>query len=448
MVRGGAIFQVFDAPKSAVRILDSIASSDSFRTVRLVAGAPPRPLRYATGAAMQTGHSTRLTREQAIALAKQLVKAVNAKDLDSLLAMYAQDAVAVSPVAGEMRGISAIADWWTRTFALFPDWTVDLADVLVDGERIAFLGKAGATDRNGWFGLPATGEHFDYQAMIVLTLAHGKIVRDERIYDLSALLQRLEKARLDQELKVAAEVQRGLLSQRDRSTPFCETAGNSLPCRAIGGDFFESIRLQSGGFGIALGDVSGKGPGSAILAAMIQGMLAVQLESETAPSATLAHLNRSLRSRRLEPRFSTLSYGVLSPDGQFTCSNAGHNPPIILMRDGIRRLRAGGPILGMFPESSFEEETIGLAKGDTVIMFSDGLIEARDTQDQEYGEERLISCLTASRSEPICELLNKIFLSVQEFCEDAPQADDISVLLARFTGPAPHRRFVLDADEP
>jgi phosphoserine phosphatase RsbU/P len=389
---------------------------------------------------MQPGHSTRLARDQAVALAKQLVEAVNAKDLGSLLAMYADDAVALSPVVGEMRGISAIADWWKRTFALFPDWTVDLEDVLVDGERIAFLGRAGATDRNGWFGLPATGEHFDYQAMIILALANGKIVRDERIYDLSALLQRLEKARLDQELKIAAEVQRTLLSQRDRSTPFCEAAGNSLPCRAIGGDFFESLRLLSGDFGIALGDVAGKGPSSAILAAMIQGMLAVQLESETAPSATLAHLNRLLAARRLEPRFSTLSYGVLSRNGQFTCSNAGHNPPIVLMREGIRRLRAGGPILGWLPESSFEEETISLAEGDTVIMFSDGLIEARDTRDQEYGEERLIACASAFRSKPPSDVLTEIFCSVQQFCEGTPQGDDISVLVTRFSGPASQGR--------
>lgn len=381
---------------------------------------------------METARSTQLTREQALELAKELVDAVNAHDPDRLLAMYADDALAISPVGGQMRGISAIGDWWKRTFSLFPDWTVRLADVLVDGERIAFLGTAGATDRNGWFGLPATGEHFDYQAMIVLTLRHGRIVRDERIYDLSALLQRLEKMRLDQELNIAAEIQRGLLSQRDRSTPFCEALGGSLPCRAIGGDFFETIHLTTGDFGIALGDVAGKGPGSAILAAMIQGMLTVQLESETMPSATLAHLNRSLASRHLEPRFATLSYGILSPDGLLTYSNAGHNPPILLTREGVRRLSAGGSILGMLHHSSFEEEAVYLEKGDTVIMFSDGLIEARDAHDHEYGEERLISCITASRGNPLADVMNRIFSSVQQFCGDAPQTDDISVLVARF----------------
>ena len=391
-------------------------------------------MRYATGAAMKTERSAQLTHEQAVQLATQLVDAVNAHDPDPLLAMYADDAVVISPVAGEMRGISAIREWWKRIFFLFPDWTVKQANVLVDGERIALLGTAGATDRNGWFGLPATGEPFEYQSMIMLTFARGKIVRDERIYDLSALLQRFEKARLDQELKMAAEVQRGLLSQRDRSTSFCEAVGASLPCRAIGGDFFETIRLASGDFGIALGDVAGKGPGSAMLAAMIQGMLAVQLESEEMPSTTLTHLNRSLVSRHLEPRFATLSFGVISPQGQFTYCNAGHNPPILLTRNGVRRLSAGGPILGMFPDPSFEQETVCLEKGDTIIMFSDGLVEARDSQDLEYGEERLIACITSVRDIPIPDVLNGIYSSVQQFCRGASQADDISALVARFSG--------------
>ena len=381
------------------------------------------------------GHSRLLTRAQATALAQQLVEAVNAHDVGRLLAMYAEDAITVSPVVGEISGVSAIGEWWTRIFSLFPDWTVELRDVLVDGERVAFFGTAAATDQNGWFGLAPTGKRFDYRAIIVLTLAHGKIIRDERIYDLSGVVERLEKARLDQELMIAAEVQRALLSRTDHSTPFCEVIGDSVPCRTIGGDFIESIRLASGGFGLALGDVAGKGPGSAILAAMIQGMLPVQLESETDPSATLAHLNESLASKNLQPRFATLTYATVSPTGQFTYCNAGHNPPIVITRDSIRRLSAGGPILGVFRESRFEEETISLAKGDTIVMFSDGLVEARDLQDHEFGEERLISCLTACRSLPIGDVLNSIFSSIQRFSEGTPQTDDISMLVARFTGP-------------
>src|SRR5262249_12035940 len=154
-----------------------------------------------------------------------------------------------------------------------------------------------------------------YRGIVVLTLSEGKIVRDERIYDLSGVLQHFEKARLDKELQMAAEVQRALLWKPKNATGYCEVLGDSLPCRAIGGDFFESIPLPPGDFAVALGDVAGKGPASAIVAAMIQGMLAVQLQSETKPSTTLAQLNRSLMSRHLQPKFATLVYGILSPNG-------------------------------------------------------------------------------------------------------------------------------------
>lgn len=369
------------------------------------------------------------TRERALELVGELVEAVNTHDTARLLTFYAENAVAVSPVSGQIAGRAAIARWWDAFFSSFPDWTANMSDLLVDGDRIVFFGTGEATDQNGWFGLPATGERFQYRAMIVLTMAEGKIVREERIYDLSNVLQRLEKARLDKELKTAAEVQRALFSRTCRLTGFCEVVADSLPCRAIGGDFFDSTQFSSGELGIALGDVAGKGPASAILASMIQGMLAVQLESEPSPSATLAHLDRLLASRHLEPRFATLVYGVLSPNGQFVYSNAGHNPPIVLTPEGIRRLRSGGPILGAFGNSPFEEESILLGEGDMVIMFSDGIIEARDDQDQEFGDDRLISCVVAYRNRPVSEIVKSILSSVMQFCKAAPQTDDMTIMV-------------------
>ena len=268
-----------------------------------------------------------------------------------------------------------------------------------------------------------------------MTIAEGKIIRDERIYDLTGVLQCLEKARLDKELSMAAEVQRALLSRTKHSTSYCDAVGDSLPCRAIGGDFFEFVQLPSGDFGIALGDVSGKGPASAIVAAMLQGMLAVEVETESGPAAILARLNRSLARRGLEPRFATLVYGVLSPKGRFVYSNAGHNPPLMLTRDGLRRLTTGGPILGVFDEAKFEEETVCLSEGDTVVMFSDGVTEARDAHDREFGEDGLISYATTHSIEPAPDMLKGILGCVQEFCQGTPQTDDITVTVTRYHKP-------------
>jgi sigma-B regulation protein RsbU (phosphoserine phosphatase) len=375
-----------------------------------------------------------MEREDAIALVQRLQDAVNRHDPEKLLEFYSEEAVTVSPVHGELHGRSAIVNSWQTIFSLFPDWTVEVTDVLLDGDRIAFFGTANATDRNGWFGQPPTGGRIDYRVVIVLTIANGKIIRDHRIYDLNAVLQSLEKAQLDAELRLAAEVQRALWSRSGRANGFCEAAGNSIPCRSMGGDFFELIPLRSGDCGITLGDISGKGPAAAVLAAMIQGMLAVEVESQRNPSAILARMNCRLAHRGIEPRFATLVYGVLSPDGRFSYSNAGHNPPIVLTTEGARRLGTGGPILGALEESTFEEETIYLRQGDTMVMFSDGVTDALNTQGEEFGEDRLLSYVMRHGSEPATELLNGILKTVGEFCQGAPQTDDISVTVTRYTG--------------
>src|SRR5262249_21748271 len=152
--------------------------------------------------------------------------------------------------------------------------------------------------------------------------------------DSAGVLERLEKARLDKELRTAGDVQRALLSRTTHVAAFCESVGDSVPCRAIGGDFFEFVERPNGDVGIAIGDVAGKGPAAALLASMLQGMLVVEATSSADPAATLSRINRHLSARRIESRFATLVYGVLSPAGQFVYANAGHNAPIVVARRG------------------------------------------------------------------------------------------------------------------
>ena len=373
-----------------------------------------------------------MSREEAIKFASMLEAAVNAHDTALIMSLYQEDAVMVSPMFPRVEGRAAIAENWDRTFSLFPDWAVQVSDVMVDRNRVAFLGTATGTDRNGWFGQAPTGDRIEYRVIIYLTFADGKIVRDERVYDLTGVMQRLEKARIDKELRVAADVQRTLLARTRHLAPFCEATADSIPCRAIGGDFFELAQLPSGDFLVALGDVAGKGPASALLAAMIQGMLAIKLETEFRPSTVLAHLNQILVRRGLEPRFATLVVGRLSPDGKFVYSNAGHVPPLLLARDGIRRLTVGGPVLGALTESSFEEESLLLKPQDTVILFSDGVTEALDSTGTEFGDERLISCASELLTHSASEVLQGILSAVQDFSRGTTPADDITVAVTRF----------------
>lgn len=372
-----------------------------------------------------------ISREEAIALFARIADAVNRHDKAALMSFYAEDATVISPAFHEMHGKPAIAASWDTMFSTFPDWTVSGVDVMVDGDRILGIAFNSFTDTKGWFGLPPTGEHVTYRNLLLLSLRDGKVLREERMYDISAVLGTLEKLRLEQELKTAAAVQAALLSRALRTRSFCEAVGDSIPCRTIGGDFFELMELPSGDLAIVLGDVSGKGPPAALLAAMLQGMLAVEAQTQAAPSALMSRLNRALLARGLGSQFATLVYGVLSPDGRFTYCNAGHNPPVAMREGQVRRLTNGGLVLGALPEATFEQEALQLQEGEIVCFFSDGVTEARNHAEEEFGEERLISCLAAQQAHPVADVVKSVLSAVHQFSGEVQQSDDITLTVLR-----------------
>jgi ketosteroid isomerase-like protein len=370
--------------------------------------------------------------EEARAFIERLREAAGSRDLARLETFYAEDAVAVSPVFGKIHGGKAIVATWGTLMTTLSDVALDISDVLVDGDRVAVLCTVSSVDRTGWFGRPATGAPIAYRMVLLLTVVGGRIVYDERIYDSAGVLERLEKARIDKELRTASAVQRALLSRTAHVGAFCESVGDSVPCRAIGGDFFEFVDRPNGDVGIAMGDVAGKGPAAALLASMLQGMLVVEAASSGDPAETLSRMNRHLSARQVESRFATLVYGVLSPDGRFVYANAGHNPPILVARRGVRRLTAGGPILGVFDGAEFVPETLCLDDGDTLVMFTDGVTEARNTGGDEFGEERLMTRVVARAPSPPAQILRGLFEDVGAFCEHAEQSDDITVTVTRY----------------
>jgi phosphoserine phosphatase RsbU/P len=151
----------------------------------------------------------------------------------------------------------------------------------------------------------------------------------------------MEKARMEQEMRIAAEIQQALLPKTGRAGPHFNAAAASLPCRSIGGDFYDYVDLPDGTLGFALGDVAGKGPPAALLSAMMQGIFAAQAASSDSPSQAIARVNLALYRRGIESRFVTLMYGCLRPDGRLTYCNAGHNPPLVISRVGTSRRCAG-----------------------------------------------------------------------------------------------------------
>jgi serine phosphatase RsbU (regulator of sigma subunit)/pSer/pThr/pTyr-binding forkhead associated (FHA) protein len=248
----------------------------------------------------------------------------------------------------------------------------------------------------------------------------------------------MEKAKMEQEMRIAAEIQQALLPKAGHSGSFFRTAASSIPCRSIGGDFYDYVDLRSGAFGFALGDVAGKGPPAALLSAMMQGIFAAQAAASDTPSETIARVNLALYKRGIESRFVTLMYGVLEPDGRLTYCNAGHNPPLIIpgsVGGAVRRLEVGGPIVGLFEAATFQEETVTLSPGDLLLVFSDGVSEALSADGEEYGEERIITTAKASPGATPAELLQALFADVRVFTRGAAQSDDITAMVLRY-GPA------------
>ncbi len=248
----------------------------------------------------------------------------------------------------------------------------------------------------------------------------------------------MEKARMEQEMRIAAEIQQSLLPKMARSGSFFNAAAASLPCRSIGGDFYDYVDLPTGALGFALGDVAGKGPPAALLSAMMQGMFAAQAATSDSPSQTIARVNLALYKRGIESRFVTLMYGALRPDGRLTYCNAGHNPPLVISgSEGaltVKRLESGGPIVGLFENATYDEDTVTLAKGDWLIVFSDGVSEAMSLTAEEYEEERIVKLVEKNLAAEPRRMLEALFADVRQFTRGAPQSDDITAMVLRYGG--------------
>jgi len=246
----------------------------------------------------------------------------------------------------------------------------------------------------------------------------------------------VEKARLERDLRIAAEIQQMLLPESQYVARHWELAAVSVPCRTIGGDFFDYLDLPEGRLGFTLADVAGKGPPAALLTVAVQSTFAAQAALATDPADTMARINKALLRRAIEGRFATMFYGVLTPEGRLSYCNAGHDPPLVMTRSGARLLETGGMVLGLFPDVSYETGMVDLLPGDLVVLYSDGVSEAFSLVDEEFGRERLISCVRAGYErdlDPVA-LLDHLLGTIRAFTAGAPQTDDLAALVLRYNG--------------
>jgi serine phosphatase RsbU (regulator of sigma subunit) len=238
-----------------------------------------------------------------------------------------------------------------------------------------------------------------------------------------------EKARLDRDLRIAAEIQRALLPEATYESEAASLAASSIPCRTVGGDFFDYIEVGERSLGFALGDVAGKGPPAALLAAAVQSNFAAQAPVTTDPADTMTRVNKALLRRAIEARFATMFYGVVSPDGNLRYCNAGQEPPLVIRRAGIEWLEDGGPVLGLLSIATYESGAVALEPGDLVVICSDGVTEARTLAGEAFGRDRLVDALANAHGSRPEVALEQLLGAVRRFAEGAAQSDDITAMV-------------------
>ncbi len=235
-----------------------------------------------------------------------------------------------------------------------------------------------------------------------------------------------------EELEDARAVGEALLPQSIPEIPGIEIATTTQPLRTLGGDYFDVLTLGENKLSLAIGDVTGKGVPAALLMSNVQASVRALAEESSEPAELTRKLNRSVCRNTTPGKFVTFCYcSVDLGTRKATYTNAGHCAPILLRANGaIERLEAGGAVLGVFPEWPYEQGEVSLAPGDRLLLFTDGISEASNARDEEFGEERLAQLASALRDRGAHELKNRILQAISSFTGGRAQDDATLVVVA------------------
>jgi phosphoserine phosphatase RsbU/P len=239
---------------------------------------------------------------------------------------------------------------------------------------------------------------------------------------------RLKRERAEHE--EAREIQQSLLPKTLPEFAGMEMAADWLPTRIVAGDYYDVLKVSATKAAICVADVSGKGLPAALLVSTVQAAVRAFVHETVSAGGLCQRVNGILCSNYLEGRFVTFFFAIVDREaGTLSYSNAGHNPPVLVRRNGsMLRLREGGPVLGEFPDAPYEQAFVDFGDGDRLLIFTDGVSEARGPGDVEFGEPRLEQLMLESRGESAPELRRRILSAVHEF-RDRPLEDDATMLI-------------------
>ncbi len=272
--------------------------------------------------------------------------------------------------------------------------------------------------------------HFSQEDLEVLTvMANVAAIRIEH-----ARLAEVEQAEqlMELELTQASEIQQALLPSAAPEFDGFDLAGLNLCCRTVGGDYYDFLSYKDGRLGLVVGDVSGKGLPAALLMSSLQARVQMLRETMPAPDEAVSLLNRSIAERCPVGKFITFFYGLLDKEGGFEYANAGHNHPFVIRANGqIEQLGGHGLVLGLFPSVFYPLKSTRLEPGDLLALYSDGVTEASQDDNTEFGEDGLSGFLLQHRHLSCDEIIRQLVDRVRSFSGSATFADDFTVLIVK-----------------
>ena len=256
-------------------------------------------------------------------------------------------------------------------------------------------------------------------------------------------LAEIEQARqlLARDLEQAAEIQRRVLPAAAPLIPQLDLAGHNAPCRTVGGDYFDFFSYENGRVAMVLGDVSGKGMPASLLMIGLQARGQFLIEEPRSLAQVMTRLNRITCANCPAGRFISLFFCIVDgASGEVTYCNAGHNPPLLIRGSGdigtYEELTGGGPILGILGAIEYEEYRAKLDPGDVLVIYSDGVTEAANPASEDFGVDLLARTVWANRERSSAEIIATLNAALTAYTGSAPQADDITMIVARRVAPA------------
>lgn len=293
--------------------------------------------------------------------------------------------------------------------------------LIAQSELVGFLGLGFKTGRD---------DYSPEELQILSALASQLALAGENI---RLLEENIEKKRMEEELAIARKIQQGFLPGVIPNVPGLEIAAKSDFCLEVAGDYYDVLALEGYGTVLAVGDVAGKGAGAALLMANLQASLRTAMGIGASLGKVVARINSLIFQNTSPEQYITFFVGLFDPKKlTLTYVNAGHNYPMLLRKNKETiLLDKGGLILGCMPEVKYEQETVSLKPGEMLLMYTDGVSEAMNSAEEEFGEERLEKLFRKNFNLTVEDSLSELEGEIHRFRGEVPLMDDFTLLLAR-----------------